>query len=65
MYAQSVRAAVADLVRAVREGTPPVADAVSGLAAVAVAEAATLAASTGTEQRVPSSDLAVSGGASA
>ncbi|WP_326714929.1 Gfo/Idh/MocA family oxidoreductase [Streptomyces sp. NBC_01474] len=65
VYAQSVRAAVADLVRAVREGTPPVADAVSGLAAVAVAEAATLAASTGTEQRVPSSDLAVSGGASA
>jgi predicted dehydrogenase len=65
VYAQSVRAAMADLLRAVHEGTPPVADAVSGFAAVAVAEAATIAASTGTEQRVPSPDPAVSEGARA
>ncbi|WNI22324.1 Gfo/Idh/MocA family oxidoreductase [Streptomyces sp. ITFR-16] len=50
---QSVRAAVADLVRVAREGGTPVADAVAGLTAVAVAEAATLAAATGTEQPVP------------
>ncbi|MFF7340528.1 Gfo/Idh/MocA family protein [Streptomyces sp. NPDC008163] len=52
VYAQSVRAAMADLVRAVRTGEPPVAGPVSGFAAVAVAEAATVAAATGAEQRV-------------
>ncbi|MFD0024878.1 Gfo/Idh/MocA family protein [Streptomyces sp. NPDC058382] len=52
VYTQSVRAAVADLVRVAREGGTPVADAVAGLTAVAVAEAATLAAGTGTEQPV-------------
>lgn len=52
VYAESVRAAVADLLRAAHEGGEPVADAVSGLAAVAVAEAATRAAETGVEQRV-------------
>ncbi|MYW69689.1 Gfo/Idh/MocA family oxidoreductase [Streptomyces sp. SID8379] len=53
VYAQSVRAALADLVRAVREGSAPEADAVSGLSAVAVAEAATVAADTGVAQPVP------------
>jgi predicted dehydrogenase len=53
VYSESVRAAVADLVRAARDGSTPVADAVAGLTAVAVAEAATLAADTGTEQPVP------------
>ncbi|MFG2432244.1 Gfo/Idh/MocA family protein [Streptomyces sp. NPDC048590] len=52
VYAQSVRAAMADLVRAVSEGTAPVADARSGLSAVAVAEAATVAARTGRDQAV-------------
>ncbi|MFB4421095.1 Gfo/Idh/MocA family protein [Streptomyces sp. QL37] len=52
VYSQSVRAAMADLVRAVREGTPPVADAASGLSAVAVAVAATRAGDTGREQAV-------------
>ncbi|MFE3517363.1 Gfo/Idh/MocA family protein [Streptomyces sp. NPDC059166] len=52
VYAQSVRAAMADLVRAVHEGTAPVADAASGLTAVAVAEAATVSARTGREQAV-------------
>ncbi|MFD7921924.1 Gfo/Idh/MocA family protein [Streptomyces sp. NPDC059740] len=53
VYRQSVRAALADLVRAVDEGTRPVADEVGGVHAVAVAEAATIAARTGTEQAVP------------
>lgn len=53
VYSESVRAAVADLVRVARDGSTPVADAVAGLTAVAVAEAATLAADTGTEQPVP------------
>ncbi|WP_037571137.1 Gfo/Idh/MocA family protein [Phaeacidiphilus oryzae] len=53
VYAQSVRAALADLVRSAREGTRPVAAAAAGLSAVAVAEAATIAADTGTEQAVP------------
>ncbi|MFD8567289.1 Gfo/Idh/MocA family protein [Streptomyces sp. NPDC059639] len=53
VYAQSVRAALADLVRAVHEGSVPQADAVSGLSAVAVAEAATVAADTGVAQPVP------------
>ncbi|MGW2472592.1 Gfo/Idh/MocA family protein [Streptomyces sp. NPDC001665] len=52
VYAQSVRAAMADLVRAARTGEPPVAGPVSGFAAVAVAEAATVAAATGAEQHV-------------
>ncbi|MFF7361780.1 Gfo/Idh/MocA family oxidoreductase [Streptomyces sp. NPDC008125] len=52
-YRESVRAAVADLVRVARDGGTPVADALAGLTAVAVAEAATLAADTGTEQPVP------------
>ncbi|MFJ8826037.1 Gfo/Idh/MocA family protein [Streptomyces sp. NPDC102467] len=60
VYAQSVRAAMADLVRAVREGTAPVADAAGGLAAVAVAEAATVAADTGVAQPVPHISLEVS-----
>ncbi|MGP3769552.1 Gfo/Idh/MocA family protein [Streptomyces sp. SDT5-1] len=53
VYAQSVRAALSDLVRAVREGTAPEADAVSGLSAVAVASAATVAADTGVGRSVP------------
>ncbi|AEM81944.1 Gfo/Idh/MocA family protein [Streptomyces violaceusniger] len=53
VYRESVRAAVADLVRVARDGGTPVADALAGLSAVAVAEAATLAADTGTEQPVP------------
>ncbi|MBO1330319.1 Gfo/Idh/MocA family protein [Streptomyces sp. VRA16 Mangrove soil] len=53
VYARSVRAALTDLVRAVREGVVPQADAVSGLTAVAVAEAATVAADTGVAQPVP------------
>ncbi|MEU2248352.1 Gfo/Idh/MocA family oxidoreductase [Streptomyces sp. NPDC019224] len=60
VYAQSVRAAMADLVRSAREGTPPVAGAVSGFAAVAVAEAATVAAATGAEQSVLSPGPALS-----
>ncbi|MFE9250123.1 Gfo/Idh/MocA family oxidoreductase [Streptomyces sp. NPDC007088] len=53
VYSESVRAAFADLVRAAREGSAPVAGARSGLSAVTVAEAATRAADTGTEQAVP------------
>ncbi|MFK0173354.1 Gfo/Idh/MocA family protein [Streptomyces sp. NPDC090306] len=52
VYSESVRAAVADLVRVAHHGGTPVADALSGVTAVAVAEAATLAADTGTEQPV-------------
>ncbi|MGC4946980.1 Gfo/Idh/MocA family protein [Streptomyces sp. DT224] len=65
VYAQSVRAAMADLVRSARTGEPPVAGPVSGFAAVAVAEAATLAAATGAEQRVVSPGPALFAGASA
>ncbi|WP_327179372.1 Gfo/Idh/MocA family oxidoreductase [Streptomyces sp. NBC_01335] len=57
-YRESVRAAVADLVRVARDGGTPVADALAGLTAVAVAEAATLAADTGTEQPVPAPGIA-------
>ncbi|MGW1465730.1 Gfo/Idh/MocA family protein [Streptomyces sp. NPDC002308] len=57
-YRESVRAAVADLVRVARDGGTPVADALAGLTAVAVAEAATLAADTGTEQPVPGPGIA-------
>lgn len=55
VYAGSVRAAFADLLDCAADGGSPVADAQSGLAAVAVADAATRAAVTGrTEQvRVP------------
>lgn len=60
MYAQSVRAAMADLVRSAREGTAPVAGPVSGFAAVAVAEAATIAAATGAERSVLSPGPALS-----
>ncbi|MET7765904.1 Gfo/Idh/MocA family oxidoreductase [Streptomyces sp. NPDC005393] len=52
VYAQSVRAAFADLLRSAADGSAPVADAYAGLTAVAVAEAATRAADTGTEQQV-------------
>ncbi|WP_328898709.1 Gfo/Idh/MocA family oxidoreductase [Streptomyces sp. NBC_00441] len=62
VYAQSVRAAMADLVRAARTGAPPVAGPVSGFAAVAVAEAATVAAATGAEQHVLSPGPALSEG---
>ncbi|MFB8085702.1 Gfo/Idh/MocA family protein [Streptomyces sp. NPDC055992] len=65
VYAQSVRAAMADLVRSAREGTAPVAGPVSGFAAVAVAEAATIAAATGTGQSVLSPGPALSRGVSA
>ncbi|MGZ2356946.1 Gfo/Idh/MocA family oxidoreductase [Streptomyces sp. 372A] len=65
VYAQSVRAAMADLVRSARTGRPPVAGPVSGFAAVAVAEAATVAAATGTEQRVLSPAPALFEGVSA
>jgi predicted dehydrogenase len=47
VYAGSVRAAFADLLRCARTGATPVADARSGLAAVAVAEAATRSADCG------------------
>ncbi len=47
VYAGSVRAAFADLLHCARHGTAPVADAHSGLAAVAVAEAATRSAESG------------------
>ncbi|WP_328540054.1 Gfo/Idh/MocA family protein [Streptomyces sp. NBC_00344] len=53
VYSESVRAAVADLVRVAHGGGTPVADALAGLSAVLVAESATLAADTGTEQHVP------------
>ncbi|TRV81067.1 Gfo/Idh/MocA family oxidoreductase [Streptomyces sp. 130] len=65
VYAQSVRAAMADLVRSARTGEPPVAGPVSGFAAVAVAEAATVAAATGTEQHVLSPGRALTEGVSA
>ncbi|MFF4915054.1 Gfo/Idh/MocA family protein [Streptomyces tendae] len=53
VYRESVRAAAADLIRVARDGGTPVADARAGLTAVAVAEAATLAADTGVAQPVP------------
>ncbi|MFI6878922.1 Gfo/Idh/MocA family protein [Streptomyces sp. NPDC050400] len=59
VYARSVRAAMADLVRCVHEGATPAADAAGGLSAVAVAEAATLAAATGTGQAVRTTGVAV------
>ncbi|MET8269340.1 MULTISPECIES: Gfo/Idh/MocA family protein [unclassified Streptomyces] len=52
VYTESVRAAVADLLHSAGGGGAPVADAYAGLTAVAVARAATLAAETGTEQKV-------------
>ncbi|MCM2578679.1 Gfo/Idh/MocA family protein [Streptomyces meridianus] len=52
VYAGSVRAAFADLLRCAVDGGTPVADARSGLAAVAVAEAATRAAATGRTEPV-------------
>ena len=52
VYAESVRAAVADLLRCAADGSTPVADAHAGLTAVAVAEAATRAADTGVGQTV-------------
>ncbi|WP_314176545.1 Gfo/Idh/MocA family protein [Streptomyces winkii] len=52
VYAESVRAAVADLLRCAADGSTPVADAEAGLTAVAVAEAATRAAATGVGQAV-------------
>ncbi|MEU8571112.1 Gfo/Idh/MocA family oxidoreductase [Streptomyces pathocidini] len=52
VYAQSVRAAFADLLRCARECGVPVADAHAGLTAVAVAEAATRSAATGRTERV-------------
>ncbi|WP_399880351.1 Gfo/Idh/MocA family protein [Streptomyces sp. BBFR51] len=53
VYRESVRAAAADLLRVARDGGTPVADGLAGLSAVTVAEAATLAADTGTAQPVP------------
>ncbi|MFF0702672.1 Gfo/Idh/MocA family protein [Streptomyces tendae] len=53
VYRESVRAAAADLIRVARDGGTPVADARAGLTAVAVAEAATLAADTGVARPVP------------
>ncbi|MEU6579010.1 Gfo/Idh/MocA family oxidoreductase [Streptomyces sp. NPDC046805] len=47
VYAESVRAAMTDLLHCAVHGTAPVADARAGLAAVAVAEAATRSAQTG------------------
>ncbi|WP_037908363.1 Gfo/Idh/MocA family oxidoreductase [Actinacidiphila yeochonensis] len=47
VYAGSVRAAFADLLRCARDGGTPVADAYAGLTAVAVAETATRAAESG------------------
>jgi predicted dehydrogenase len=52
VYAESVRAAVADLLRCAADGSTPVADVHDGLTAVAVAEAATRAADTGVGQTV-------------
>jgi predicted dehydrogenase len=52
VYKESVRAAVADLLRCASDGSTPVADAYAGLTAVAVAEAATRAAGTGAGQTV-------------
>lgn len=52
VYAQSVRAAVADLLRCAADGRTPVADVHAGLTAVAVADAATRAAETGVVQTV-------------
>ncbi|MFJ4988596.1 Gfo/Idh/MocA family protein [Streptomyces sp. NPDC088732] len=53
VYAESVRAAFADLLRCAADGGTPVADAASGRAAVAVAEAATRSAATGRTEPVP------------
>jgi predicted dehydrogenase len=47
IYTESVRAAFTDLLECAEQGGTPVADACSGLAAVAVAEAATLSAECG------------------
>jgi predicted dehydrogenase len=47
VYAESVRAAMTDLLHCARHGGTPQADARAGLAAVAVAEAATASARTG------------------
>ncbi|QPP05804.1 Gfo/Idh/MocA family oxidoreductase [Streptomyces bathyalis] len=52
VYTESVRAAVADLLRCAADGSTPVADAHAGLTAVAVAEAATRAAGTGAGRTV-------------
>ncbi|MEU0039583.1 Gfo/Idh/MocA family oxidoreductase [Streptomyces sp. NPDC006333] len=52
VYAESVRAAMADLVRCAETGGTPVADARAGVSAVAVAEAATTATVSGRTQRV-------------
>ncbi|SCK41773.1 Gfo/Idh/MocA family protein [Streptomyces sp. WMMB 322] len=52
VYAESVRAAVADLLHCAADGSTPVAGAHAGLTAVAAAEAATRAAATGTGQSV-------------
>ncbi|MFF2998665.1 Gfo/Idh/MocA family protein [Streptomyces sp. NPDC057950] len=52
VYAESVRAAVADLVRCAETGGTPVADARAGVSAVAVAEAATRATVSGHAEQV-------------
>ncbi|MFG2480373.1 Gfo/Idh/MocA family protein [Streptomyces fagopyri] len=52
VYAESVRAAMADLVRCAATGGTPVADARAGVSAVAVAEAATRATVSGRTQQV-------------
>ncbi|MFI8182684.1 Gfo/Idh/MocA family oxidoreductase [Actinacidiphila glaucinigra] len=53
VYAESVRAAITDLLRCATGGGTPVADARSGRTAVAVAEAATRSAETGRTLPVP------------
>jgi len=53
VYTESVRAAFTDLLRCAASGGTPVADARSGLTAVAVAEAATRSARTGRTEQVP------------
>ncbi|MEU0913306.1 Gfo/Idh/MocA family oxidoreductase [Streptomyces althioticus] len=61
VYRESVRSAAADLLRVVRDGGTPVADALAGLTAVAVAETATRAADTGLAQHVPGPDAYLRG----
>jgi predicted dehydrogenase len=65
VYTGSVRAAFADLLRCAREGGAPVADALAGLTAVAVAEAATLAMRSGATLPVIVPAAAASAGVSA
>lgn len=63
VYAESVRAAMTDLLHCAANGGTPVADARAGLAAVAVAEAATRSAETGRTLPVTLPSPSVAGGA--